>query len=75
MPDSFSLDCRDCPRLAGFDRVRRDHPDYHAPLVLAFGDAAAELLIVGLAPGMHGRTAPGGHLPAIMPASCSTALV
>jgi uracil-DNA glycosylase family 4 len=60
MSDGFSLDCRDCPRLAGFlDQVRRGHPDYHARPVPAFGDAAAELLIVGLAPGMHGANRTG----------------
>ena len=60
MPDSFSLGCRDCPRLAGFlDRVRRDHPGYHALPVPVFGDAAAELFIVGLAPGMHGANRTG----------------
>ena len=60
MPDSFSLECRDCPRLAGFlDQVRRDHPGYHARPVPAFGDARARLLIVGLAPGMHGANRTG----------------
>jgi len=60
MPDSFNLDCRDCARLAGFlDRVRCEHPGYHARPVPAFGDAAAELLIVGLAPGMHGANRTG----------------
>ena len=60
MPDSFDLDCRDCPRLAGFlDGVRRDHPGYHARPVPQFGDAAAEFLIVGLAPGMHGANRTG----------------
>jgi uracil-DNA glycosylase family 4 len=60
MPDSFNPDCRDCQRLAGFlDRVRRDHPAYHARPVPAFGDAAAGLLIVGLAPGMHGANRTG----------------
>ncbi|HEY5292607.1 MAG TPA: uracil-DNA glycosylase [Burkholderiales bacterium] len=60
MPDSFSLECRDCPRLAGFlDQVRREHPGYHALPVPAFGDRAAELLIVGLAPGMHGANRTG----------------
>jgi uracil-DNA glycosylase family 4 len=60
MPDHFNLECRDCPRLAGFlERVRRDHPGYHALPVPVFGDAAAELLIVGLAPGMHGANRTG----------------
>jgi uracil-DNA glycosylase family 4 len=39
--------------------VRCDHPGYHARPVPAFGDAAAELLIVGLAPGMHGANRTG----------------
>jgi uracil-DNA glycosylase family 4 len=56
----FSLKCRDCPRLAGFlDTVRREHPDYHARPVAPFGDAHARLLIVGLAPGMHGANRSG----------------
>ena len=56
----FSLDCRDCPRLAGFlDQVRHDHPDYHARPVAPFGDARPQLLIVGLAPGMHGANRSG----------------
>jgi uracil-DNA glycosylase len=60
MPDRFDPDCRDCPRLSGFlDQVRRDHPGYHARPVPAFGDAAAGLLIVGLAPGMHGANRTG----------------
>ena len=56
----FNPDCRDCPRLAGFlDEVAVKHPDYHARPVAPFGDANARLLIVGLAPGMHGANATG----------------
>lgn len=56
----FSLDCRDCRRLACFlDQVRHDHPDYHARPVAPFGDARPQLLIVGLAPGMHGANRTG----------------
>ena len=56
----FSLKCRDCPRLAKFlDEVRRDHPDYYALPVPPFGDARPRLLIVGLAPGMHGANRTG----------------
>ena len=52
--------CRDCPRLASFlADVRRRHPDYHARPVVPFGDPAARLLIVGLAPGMHGANRTG----------------
>jgi len=56
----FSIDCRRCERLAGFlDEVRARHPDYYARPVPSFGDPAARLLIVGLAPGMHGANATG----------------
>jgi uracil-DNA glycosylase len=56
----FSLTCRDCPRLAAFlDGVRRKHPDYHARPVAPFGAANPRLLIVGLAPGMHGANRSG----------------
>lgn len=56
----FDADCRLCPRLADFlDEVRVLHPEYHARPVAAFGDDRARLLIVGLAPGMHGANATG----------------
>ncbi len=56
----FDPDCRLCPRLATFlDAVKLDHPDYHAGPVAAFGAEQAQLLIVGLAPGMHGANASG----------------
>ena len=56
----FDPDCRDCPRLAGFlEQVAQKHPDYHARPVAPFGDDNARLLIVGLAPGMHGANATG----------------
>jgi uracil-DNA glycosylase family 4 len=57
---SFDLDCRACPRLATFlDEVRVRHPDYHARPVPAFGAEQPHLLIVGLAPGMHGANRSG----------------
>jgi uracil-DNA glycosylase family 4 len=60
VPAAFSLDCRECPRLAQFlDQVRVDHPDYHARPVPVFGDAKAGLQIVGLAPGMRGANRTG----------------
>lgn len=56
----FDPDCRQCPRLASFlDETGEQYPDYHARPVPAFGDPAARLLIVGLAPGMHGANASG----------------
>ncbi|MCZ6498943.1 MAG: uracil-DNA glycosylase [Gammaproteobacteria bacterium] len=58
--ENFSVDCRRCPRLAGFlDEVADRYPDYHARPVPPFGDDCARLLIVGLAPGMHGANATG----------------
>ena len=56
----FDRDCRACPRLAGFlDEVKARHPDYYCRPVPPFGDAKARLLIVGLAPGMHGANRTG----------------
>lgn len=57
---NFDPDCRACPRLATFlDEVRTRHPDYHARPVPAFGAERPHLLIVGLAPGMHGANRSG----------------
>lgn len=39
--------------------MRSRRPDYHARPVLPFGDPRARLLIVGLAPGMHGANRTG----------------
>jgi uracil-DNA glycosylase family 4 len=56
----FDPDCRACPRLASFlDEVKTTYPDYHARPVAPFGDPQARLLVVGLAPGMHGANASG----------------
>jgi len=52
--------CRDCPRLARYlDRVSQEHPDYHARPVAPFGPKRAALLVVGLAPGLHGANRTG----------------
>jgi uracil-DNA glycosylase family 4 len=61
MNDSiFNKDCRLCPRLATFlDAVHDTHPDYYCRPVAPFGDLQAKLLIVGLAPGMHGANRTG----------------
>ncbi|MFK7888637.1 MAG: uracil-DNA glycosylase [Gammaproteobacteria bacterium] len=57
---TFDLKCRRCPRLATFlDEVGERYPDYHCRPVAPFGDAQARLLIVGLAPGLHGANATG----------------
>jgi uracil-DNA glycosylase family 4 len=56
----FDIDCRQCPRLAEFlDQVKQQYPNYHARPVAPFGDEKARVLIVGLAPGMHGANASG----------------
>jgi uracil-DNA glycosylase family 4 len=56
----YSAGCRRCERLAHhLDAVRADHPGYHAAPVPPFGDPDARLLIVGLAPGMHGANRTG----------------
>ena len=56
----FDPDCRLCPRLAAhLDAIRVEYPDYHARPVAAFGDIHPRLLIVGLAPGLHGANATG----------------
>jgi uracil-DNA glycosylase family 4 len=52
--------CTQCPRLAEFlTEVHHAHPDYFARPVPSFGAAAPKLLIVGLAPGMHGANRTG----------------
>jgi uracil-DNA glycosylase family 4 len=56
----FNPDCKECPRLATFlTETGQKHPGYHCAPVAPFGDPGARLLIVGLAPGMHGANATG----------------
>jgi uracil-DNA glycosylase family 4 len=56
----FDQDCRQCKRLDDFlCEVKQKYPDYHARPVAPFGDNNPQLLIVGLAPGMHGANATG----------------
>lgn len=53
-------DCRRCPRLAGFrDENRIKFPDYFNDPVPSFGKTKPSLLVVGLAPGLHGANATG----------------
>ena len=55
-----TLDCKQCPRLSNFlQSVKTKYPDYHARPVSTFGDTHPKLLIVGLAPGMHGANRTG----------------
>ena len=53
-------DCPLCPRLAGFRTAQRQaHAEWHNAPVPPFGDPSAELLIVGLAPGLRGANRTG----------------
>lgn len=57
---AFDPACRQCPRLATFlDDCQARFPDYYNRPVPAFGDPNAALLVVGLAPGMHGANCTG----------------
>ncbi len=57
---SYDPDCRRCVRLARFlDDVRAENPGYFCRPVPPFGDAQAKLIVIGLAPGMHGANASG----------------
>jgi uracil-DNA glycosylase family 4 len=59
-PTPFSVACRRCPRLVAFlAQIRAECPGYHCAPVPPFGDPGARLLVVGLAPGMHGANATG----------------
>jgi uracil-DNA glycosylase len=60
MSTIFDSSCRRCPRLAAFlDLVQEREPAYYCKPVPAFGDRRARLVIVGLAPGMHGANRTG----------------
>jgi uracil-DNA glycosylase family 4 len=53
-------DCQLCPRLAEFRAAnRKKFPDYFNDPVPGFGSNDARLLIVGLAPGLHGANKTG----------------
>lgn len=57
---SPSLNCNLCPRLSGFiadNRVK--FPQFHNAPVPNFGEESAQLLIVGLAPGLKGANRTG----------------
>ncbi|HUA22780.1 MAG TPA: uracil-DNA glycosylase [Steroidobacteraceae bacterium] len=60
MRSIYDPGCRRCTRLAAFlDAVRRKQPGYFCKPVAPFGDPKAPLVIVGLAPGMHGANRTG----------------
>jgi uracil-DNA glycosylase len=56
----FDVNCRRCTRLSRFlDQIKSEHPEYYCRPVPPFGDPRASLVIVGLAPGMHGANRTG----------------
>ncbi|HEY2275660.1 MAG TPA: uracil-DNA glycosylase family protein, partial [Steroidobacteraceae bacterium] len=57
---AYDPDCTRCPRLARYlEATRCRHPDYWARPVPSFGASSPRLLLVGLAPGMHGANRTG----------------
>ncbi len=53
-------DCPLCPRLVAFrHEARQSHPDWFNAPVPNWGDSAARLVIVGLAPGLQGANRTG----------------
>jgi uracil-DNA glycosylase family 4 len=53
-------DCALCPRLVDFRMAQRSaHADWYNAPVPSFGDISAQLLIVGLAPGLKGANRTG----------------
>ena len=60
VPADPPADCPLCPRLAAFrDEQRAAHPDWWNAPIPVWGDPAAWLGIVGLAPGKHGANRTG----------------
>jgi uracil-DNA glycosylase family 4 len=56
----FDANCKDCPRLAHFlETLRSRHPGYYSRPVPPFGAERAALVVVGLAPGLHGANRTG----------------
>ena len=52
--------CQRCPRLSAYRIEQKDRfPNYHCLPVAGFGSPNARLLVVGLAPGLHGANATG----------------
>jgi uracil-DNA glycosylase family 4 len=60
VPAEAPLNCPLCPRLVAFRKDNRSaHPDWFNAAVPSFGPEAAQLLIVGLAPGLKGANRTG----------------
>jgi uracil-DNA glycosylase family 4 len=60
MTDIYDADCTRCPRLASFlAESHARYPTYWSRPVAPFGAVKPRILIVGLAPGMHGANRTG----------------
>ena len=60
VPPEAPYDCDRCPRLRGFLEANKEaYPNYFNGPVPSFGDPEARLLVVGMAPGLHGANATG----------------
>ena len=56
----YDPDCTRCPRLAEFlAECHARYPAYWCRPVASFGDAAPRIVLVGLAPGLHGANRTG----------------
>ncbi len=56
----YDADCTRCPRLATYlEESRARYPGYWCHPVPSFGDPDARIVIVGLAPGLHGANRSG----------------
>lgn len=56
----FDPECNACPRLVDFlAKAKQAYPDYFCRPVPSFGADKPQLLIVGLAPGLHGANRTG----------------
>jgi uracil-DNA glycosylase len=59
-PAEAPRDCPLCPRLAAYRaRNRAAHPDWYNGAVASFGDPAARVMVLGLAPGVAGANRTG----------------
>ena len=60
MTDIYDADCTRCPRLAAFlAETHRRYPTYWSRPVASFGAERPRILLVGLAPGLHGANRTG----------------
>jgi len=71
-----SRDCPLCPRLAAFRNDNRKRaPDWFNAPVPSFGGADAQLLIVGLAPGLQGANRTGNFTPRCLNSASPKAVI